>query len=556
MKRKILAALLGLALAVGNALPALAESPDDVIFKWDEDSSKRVGFGFNNGEYAVWHTPLFKRMFEEADANTDGTITWAEAQAVTEMNLSGLGDGVSSFAGIQNFPNLKRLDVSGSGIEDARFFGALGQLEELVLSDCPNFKNVATLPNLASLKVLNLSGTAVGELTELPAFTSLEKLDLSDCENLADIGKLPNLASLKTLDISGTGVRDLSVLPTLSGLTSLSAAGNRIQEIAPLATRTGLQYLDLSDNAIEVVPNLQGLTQLTTLKLTENKIKDKGMLQTNVPGGVATAEWLAEVLGEPDDPDAPAVVDKDALDMSIFNAKDQAGSVTVSADGADVPSAKQWVTAGVMATLQSAIDAAQAVFDKADATQPEVDAAATTLRGAITTFVAAKQPGTSAVDTARLDAVIAAAEVLLNETLESVNGSNVPADQRWATTANRQAYAAAIAAAKATLGADNQVAIDNARAALEQATTTYNGQLAAGRQATPAPTPSGGNDSDSGDSGTVNGYLTTSGAAKAPVGGSDASANVPNPSTGAPAGSAMVLVGLLGAAAWCLRSRR
>ncbi|MCI1946129.1 cell wall-binding repeat-containing protein [Clostridium luticellarii] len=89
-----------------------------------------------------------------------------------------------------------------------------------------------------------------------------------------------------------------------------------------------------------------------------------------------------------------ASVDKSSLTSAISVANTDLSSVTVSADGTDVPTSEQWVTSAAKEAYTNAIAEAQTVVDKEDATQAQVNDAISALATATTTFDSAKQPGT------------------------------------------------------------------------------------------------------------------------------------------------------------------
>jgi hypothetical protein len=89
-------------------------------------------------------------------------------------------------------------------------------------------------------------------------------------------------------------------------------------------------------------------------------------------------------------------VEKDSLKDAIDSATADMNGTKVSTDGTDVPPSDQWVTSDVQKALVDAIAAAQGVYDSTSATQQEVDEATATLNDAVSTFDAAKKPGTEA----------------------------------------------------------------------------------------------------------------------------------------------------------------
>ena len=86
-----------------------------------------------------------------------------------------------------------------------------------------------------------------------------------------------------------------------------------------------------------------------------------------------------------------AAVDKTALKTAIDTATEDKDSTKVSKDGKDLEPGTKYVTPEDSQKLQDAINAAQAIYDKADATQHETDAATAALDTAKKAFDDAKK---------------------------------------------------------------------------------------------------------------------------------------------------------------------
>lgn len=106
----------------------------------------------------------------------------------------------------------------------------------------------------------------------------------------------------------------------------------------------------------------------------------------------ATAAWDPQPGTKTEEPDPE--VDKAALETAITAAAAAKSGVATSADGTDVATDKQWVTAGQMSALNAAITAAESVYNQNDATQDQVDQAVTDLNAAVAAFNGQKQNGT------------------------------------------------------------------------------------------------------------------------------------------------------------------
>lgn len=92
-------------------------------------------------------------------------------------------------------------------------------------------------------------------------------------------------------------------------------------------------------------------------------------------------------------------VDKATLQSIINEAKANKDSVVVSVDGTDVDPTQNWVTQEEMTAYETAITAAQQVYENNNATQSEVDSAVNALTIATEIFNAAKKNGEKSVPT-------------------------------------------------------------------------------------------------------------------------------------------------------------
>ena len=175
-------------------------------------------------------------------------------------------------------------------------------------------------------------------------------------------------------------------------------------------------------------------------------------------------------------------VDTTALTAKIIEANTEMLR-TETADHADeVPVGKNWVTVSVMNTFEAAISAAEAVRDAAES-QEAVNAAFYTLDSAIDVFIAARSPGTNALDTLALASLITEANDLKLVIVVSDSAASVPLGAYWVTQTVMNAFESAIAAAQNALAsATTQTAIDSARAALQTAMSTFNSAFQPGAQ--------------------------------------------------------------------------
>lgn len=251
--KKIPVALTALALVGQLSLPAAALTlPQPLSYAGDITISEV----FQDQKLQAW-------LLNKSNLNgmgADGILTEQERQAVTELQLSGLG--LTSLEGLEAFPNLKVLDCSRN-----------------------------------SLTRLDVSGNPA--LTQLHcAYNKLTGLDLS--KNLALEHLNCNFNLIRQLDLTGHSklislyceMNQMERL-TLSGCTGLKTMycrNNQISELN-LADSTKLEFIETFDNLlrsidVSMLPNLRFLhidhNRLTELDMSHNtKLEGGGFVARN-----------------------------------------------------------------------------------------------------------------------------------------------------------------------------------------------------------------------------------------------------------------------------------
>ena len=176
-------------------------------------------------------------------------------------------------------------------------------------------------------------------------------------------------------------------------------------------------------------------------------------------------------------------VNKTALGNAIDAANALLATTMVSIDGGDVATAAYWTTQTVRDTFTAAIANAQDVYDDDDAIQGQIYSAISTLAGERDTFYAARKPGTYVNKTA-LGNAIDAADALLAVTMVSTDGGDVATTAYWTTQAVRDAFIAAIAAARGVY--DNaeatQSLVNAAVETLQDALSDFENEIEPGAQ--------------------------------------------------------------------------
>lgn len=204
-----------------------------------------------------WRTTAEKYIENLTDGGAKTALTNlmsdvdAEYAEITELDLSDKTESQYAIStdAVNLFPNLTKLNLSGTGISDTGGLASLTKLQSLDLSDNAGITdaNLGALNGMDELSDLDLRGTGITDIGGLVA------------NNVAD--------TIKTLDISNTKVtklesvwdaeNDTSAFPALKTLTAEGLALTSISGLVEIATASGF--------------NEEGITwNLGTSTLTKN----------------------------------------------------------------------------------------------------------------------------------------------------------------------------------------------------------------------------------------------------------------------------------------------
>ena len=210
-----------------------------------------------------------------------GTITTAQLNARTELNLS--GKGISNAKGIEYFTQLTRLDLYNNNLTTINVssntkltylnvginkltsitLGTIPTLEQLYLQNnqltslwACNYTNLRTLwvsnnPNLATLSCYRNVLTNL----DISNCTSLNKLECFENANLSNIYGLGTCTAITYLDCEDCAITSLSAVLSMPSLKKLYARNNRLTSLDAYGLHQ-LEYIRVSGN-----------TQLTDLSL-------------------------------------------------------------------------------------------------------------------------------------------------------------------------------------------------------------------------------------------------------------------------------------------------
>jgi len=186
---------------------------------------------------------------------------------------------IEDFAPIARLTQLEELYLSCSTEEelDLSFLAELDTVVNLYLPDC-RLKNIDFLENMPQLKRLSLYNTPVDDLAVLKKLPGLVELALGGNEGAKNIEAVGTLRHMQDLGLQSCGIQDISFLSGLSELRGLNLNGNSVTDLTPLAGLDKLERLGAADNGLCDITPIANLTKLFDLALDQNEITDISVL--------------------------------------------------------------------------------------------------------------------------------------------------------------------------------------------------------------------------------------------------------------------------------------
>ena len=178
-----------------------------------------------------------------------------DREGIVELDLS--DTGIEWLWGIEFYPGLQRLDVSGNGIFELNPLDMLawsGRLRELNLAH-NQISDVFPLQGFTGLRTLWLSGNQDIDFQQLRPIIdqnpNLIRLGLGDID-LQEPG-LPwfniDIESVIELDLGNTGIEGLWGIEGYRSLQLLDVSANRLFDVMPLFSVPKLELVDLRENS-------------------------------------------------------------------------------------------------------------------------------------------------------------------------------------------------------------------------------------------------------------------------------------------------------------------
>ena len=255
-------------------------------------------FGLPNLRHLrVFETKHHKTITRLSNVNT---LAYFKVYKLIEPNFSKLsgvkglhrievvGMSIESFAGLENMPNLKILDVSLSGEvnnENARALKGIPkwhQLERLKFTS-HTLTNIDQLSNFSGLKraELWLTNDKIKGLSSIGKLKNLEELEITS-PSVTDFSFLKSVPKLKKIVTVHSPITSLAGLNNAPNLEHLELNIGKLTQISHLEQNIKLKTLILNNHKIEKLSGLSNLKKLKTLDVSVNKISKFEGLDSNI----------------------------------------------------------------------------------------------------------------------------------------------------------------------------------------------------------------------------------------------------------------------------------
>jgi Leucine-rich repeat (LRR) protein len=194
---------------------------------------------------------------------------------------------LSSFAGLNNMPNLKELEVTLSGGFNGKTLETLNsipkghKLEKLKLSTGYT-TDITGIAHFSKIKRLNLwsNKRALTDLTPINTLKNLESLEMTvfGVTDFTFLKAMPKLKDITTYHAPVASLKGLSAAPNLE---SLKLYSGKLTKIEHLDQNTNLKTMYLNHHQISKLEGLSSLKKLNTLDISRNQIKKIEGLEHN-----------------------------------------------------------------------------------------------------------------------------------------------------------------------------------------------------------------------------------------------------------------------------------
>lgn len=192
---------------------------------------------------------------------------------VEQEDLSIAGEPtLMDLSAVARLTNLRRLNISGTGVSDLQALRNLTRLESFDCSGTP-VGSIAALRYATQLRQLNCANTRLNSLSAAENFTRLEKIDVSGSP-ISDLAPLTGIQSLREAHLAGTDIRDLSPLAGKKALTHLDISNTQVVDIQPLADLINLRTLNIEGIQVANIAPLSTALSLSRLLMDRTPVRE------------------------------------------------------------------------------------------------------------------------------------------------------------------------------------------------------------------------------------------------------------------------------------------
>jgi len=194
---------------------------------------------------------------------------------------------LNSFDGLNNFPNLKELDITlndgfnGKTLESLNSIPQGHKLERLKLSSGYT-SNISGIANLSKLKRLEFwsNNRELTDYTPLNKLKNLEFLEITafGIKDFTFLKAMPELKDITTYHAPVASLKGLSEAPNLE---SLKLYSGKLTKIEHLDKNSNLKTIYFNNHQISKLEGLSNLKKLNTLDISRNQVKKIEGLEGN-----------------------------------------------------------------------------------------------------------------------------------------------------------------------------------------------------------------------------------------------------------------------------------
>ncbi len=167
-----------------------------------------------------------------------------------------------------------RNQMSISGIPSKEQLHEIAFLEKLVITNNTDIWDLSPIQQFVNLKELEITNTAVADLSPLSQMSSLEKLTCSR-NPIKSLEALSGLTNLKYLDSQDTPIEDLKPIRDLIELETLKCSGTQVDNLKYLSSLVNLKVLECYNTDVKKLKRLKGLYQLEKLACYNTRVSIK-----------------------------------------------------------------------------------------------------------------------------------------------------------------------------------------------------------------------------------------------------------------------------------------